>query len=72
MKPGLSSFETSHLRTNADGSVDLYVGLKAPPGLEANWIPTQGKALYPIFRFYGLQEAFWNKTFVMPDFELVE
>jgi hypothetical protein len=72
MKPGLSSFETSQLKTNADGSVDVYVGPKAPPGLEANWIPTQGKVPYPVLRFYGPHEAFWNNTFVMSDFALVE
>ena len=26
------------LKTNADGSVDLYFGPAAPAGLESNWI----------------------------------
>ena len=31
---------TPSLRKNADGSVDVYFGPKAPPGKEANWVPT--------------------------------
>jgi len=71
MRPGISSFDKSRLTMNSDGSVDLYFGPKAPAGLEANWVPTQGKRPYPIFRFYGPQAAFWNKSFVMPDVELM-
>ena len=70
-RPGLSSFDKSKMKVNADGSVDLYIGPTAPAGLESNWIPTQGKRPYPIFRFYGPDTAFWDKTFVLPDFELV-
>jgi len=57
---------------NADGSVDLYVGPKAPAGFEKNWIPTlAGKAWFPYFRLYGPTEAFFNRTWVLPDFEKV-
>lgn len=68
-KPGLTSFEKSKMKMNSDGSVDLYMGPTAPQGLESNWVPTSGKRPYPIFRFYGPEEAFWNKSFVLPDFE---
>ena len=34
---------------NADGSVDLYSGLKPPEGLEKNWIPTVPGKLVCIF-----------------------
>ena len=27
--------------TNADGSVDIYFGPKAPAGKESNWVPTR-------------------------------
>jgi hypothetical protein len=47
------------------------VGPKAPPGLEANWIPTAGRRPLPAMRLYGPTEAFNNKTFKLPDFELV-
>jgi len=71
-RPGISSFEKSKMKMNPDGSVDLYIGPKAPKGLESNWIPTEGKRPYPLMRFYGPEEAFWNKSFVMPDFERVD
>jgi hypothetical protein len=46
-------------------------GPKAPKGLEANWIPTSGKKPYAMFRFYGPEEAFYNKTFKLANVELV-
>jgi len=71
-RPGLSSREIPGMKKNADGSVTLYVGPKAPPGLENNWIPTAGKTPYLMFRFYGPEEAFYNKTFKLEDVELAE
>ena len=42
------------LKTNADGSIDLYFGPKAPAGMESNWIETvPGKGFYPMMRFYS-------------------
>jgi len=43
----------------------------APNCLETNWIPTAGKRPLPAVRFYGPIDAFNNKTFKLPDFELV-
>jgi hypothetical protein len=44
------------LKMNADGSVDLYFGPKAPAGWESNWLETvPGKGFYPMFRFYTPQ-----------------
>ena len=71
-RPGLSSREIPDMTKNADGSVTLYVGPKAPEGLENNWIPTAGKAPYLMFRFYGPEEAFYSKSFKLADVELVE
>jgi hypothetical protein len=70
-RAGLGSFNKDTMKVNADGSVDLYVGPNAPAGLESNWIPTMGKEPYLWFRLYGPEEAFWNKSFKMPDVELV-
>ncbi|UNK48598.1 DUF1214 domain-containing protein [Lysobacter sp. S4-A87] len=67
----LSSYDLDKIKKNADGSVTLYVGPKAPDGLDANWIPTAGKRPMPTFRFYGPTDALNKKTFVMPDFEKV-
>jgi hypothetical protein len=69
-RAGLDSFN-KNMKMNVDGSVDLYFGPNAPAGLESNWIPTMGKEPYLWLRLYGPEEAFWNKTFEMPDVELV-
>jgi hypothetical protein len=58
---------------NADGSVNLYFGPKAPKGFERNWIPTlAGKAWFPYFRLYGPTEAHFNRTWVLPNIERVK
>lgn len=67
----LSSYDLDKMKKNADGSVTLYVGPKAPKGLDTNWIPTAGKRPLPAMRFYGPTEAFNNRTFKLPDFALV-
>ena len=57
---------------NSDGSIDLYVGPEAPAGFENNWVPSvKGKAWYSYFRLYGPEEAHFNKTWTLPDFEIV-
>ncbi|MDM0021629.1 DUF1254 domain-containing protein [Variovorax saccharolyticus] len=68
----LSSFDLEKMTKNADGGVTIYVGLTAPQGLEANWIPTSGKRPMPMFRYYGPTDELNQKTFKMPDFELAE
>lgn len=70
-RPGLSSREIAKMKQNSDGSVTLYVGPKAPKGLENNWIPTAGKAPDLMFRFYEPEEAFYTKTFKLADVQLV-
>jgi hypothetical protein len=70
-RAGLDSLHKDAMKMNADGSVDLYFGPKAPAGLESNWIPTMNKEPYVWLRLYGPEPAFWNKSFKMPDVELV-
>ncbi|MEC5398051.1 DUF1254 domain-containing protein [Uliginosibacterium sp. H1] len=67
----LSSYDVDKMKKNADGGVTLYVGPKAPAGLENNWIPTSGKRPMPAMRFYGPTDAMNNKSFKLADFELV-
>lgn len=67
----LSSYDVEKMKKNADGGVSIYVGPKAPDGLETNWIPTSGKRPLPAVRFYGPTDEFNNKTFKLSDFELV-
>jgi hypothetical protein len=51
------------LLVNADGSVDLYFGPKAPAGKEKNWTQTvAGKNWFAILRLYGPTEAWFDKT----------
>ncbi len=69
---GLSSYDLPSMQTNNDGSVDIYIGQSAPEGLESNWIPTAGNDFFVLFRFYGPEDAYFDKSFVLPDFERVE
>ena len=60
------------LRENEDGSVDIYCGPKAPAGFEKNWIPTvPGKNWFAYFRFYQPTEAYFDRSWPLPDFEQV-
>jgi hypothetical protein len=70
-RSGRGSTNKAQMQANADGSYDIYFGPKAPAGLESNWIPTQGKRPYIWMRLYGPDEAFWNKSFKMPDAQLI-
>jgi hypothetical protein len=61
------------LITNADGSVDLYFGPRAPAGKEANWIASvPGKGWFAIFRLYGPLEPWFNKTWRPGEIEEVK
>lgn len=71
-RAGLSSFDLPNMQKNSDGSVTIYFGPESPEGLENNWIPTAGKRPAPTVRFYGGTEEFWNKSWEMPDVELVD
>jgi hypothetical protein len=63
-QPGPSvSSQTKGLLVNADGSVDVYFGPKAPAGKEKNWVQTvPGKGWNTILRLYGPLEPWFNKT----------
>jgi len=63
------------LKTNADGSIDLYFGPagSAPKELEANWIETvPGKGFYPMMRFYSPEAGLFDGTWRLPDVELTK
>jgi hypothetical protein len=43
---------------NADGSTDLYIGPKQPPGQARNWLATApGRGFFVVLRLYGPTEA---------------
>ncbi len=53
-----------------DGSVNLYFGPTPPKGKEQNWIPTNpGEGWFRYFRLYGPLEAFFDRSWVLPDIE---
>ena len=69
--PAVSS-QTKGLLVNADGSVDVYFGPKAPTGKEKNWVQTiPGKGWNALLRLYGPLEPFYNKTWRPGEIELV-
>jgi hypothetical protein len=58
------------LQKNADGSVDLYFSPTAPTGRAENWIPTvPDQAWFAVFRLYAPTEAYFDKTWPLPDIE---
>lgn len=64
---------TPGLQKNADGSVDLYFGVKAPQGKESNWVPTNPKGKFELLaRFYGPEKTFFDKVWKMGDIEEVK
>jgi hypothetical protein len=53
---------------NTDGSVDLYIGPEAPQGKEKNWIPTApGRGWFAYFRLYAPTEAYFDRSWGLPD-----
>jgi len=69
--PSVSS-QDKRVRTSADGSVDVYFGPKAPPGLVHNWVQTiPGKGWFMILRLYGPLEPWFNMTWRPGEIELV-
>jgi hypothetical protein len=61
------------LQKNADGSVDITFGPKAPADKEANWVPTDPKGAFEVlFRLYGPEKSFFEKTWVLPDLEKMD
>ena len=58
------------LQKNADGSVDVYFGPKAPAGKESNWVPTSASGKFEVlFRLYGPEKPLFDKTWRLPDIE---
>jgi hypothetical protein len=58
---------------NADGSVDIHFGPAAPVGKESNWLPTlPGRGWFGLFRFYAPTEAYFDRSWALPDVERVK
>ncbi len=73
MSHAARSSQSKGLQVNKDGSVDLHFGPKAPEGKESNWVPTDPNGKFEIlFRFYGPLPSLFDKTWVLPDVDLVK
>jgi hypothetical protein len=60
------------VRKNADGSVEIYFGAKAPTGNESNWVPTDPARKFELMaRFYAPKKEFFEKKWALPDVERV-
>jgi hypothetical protein len=69
--PSVSS-QSKGVKTNADGSVDVYFGPEAPAGMESNWVQTiPGKGWFTLLRLYGPLEPWFDKTWKPGEIELV-
>jgi hypothetical protein len=66
----ISSSEKAPLKSNPDGTVDLYFGPKPPNGPASDWIPT-GDDFFLWFRLYGPEKPLFEKTWTLPDVEVV-
>jgi hypothetical protein len=63
---------STEVQKNADGSVDIYFGPKAPAGKDSNWVPTDPQRRFEVmFRLYGPEKALFDKTWQLPDIEKV-
>jgi hypothetical protein len=70
--PSVTS-QNKDVKTNADGSVDVFFGPKAPEGMESNWIETlPGKGWFMILRLYGPLEPWFDQSWKPGEIKLVE
>ena len=61
------------LKYNDDGSIDFFIGPKAPAGFERNHMKTVGDdGWFVYFRLYAPLQPFFDKTFKLPDFQRLD
>jgi hypothetical protein len=66
------SSQIPDMQKNADGSVDIYFGPRAPMGKESNWVPTDSVRKFELMaRFYAPKKEFFDKVWKLPDVEKV-
>ncbi len=66
------SSQIPEMQKNADGSMDVYFGPKAPAGKDVHWVPTDPQRGFELmFRVYGPNKEFFEKVWVLPDVEQV-
>ncbi|MGB5616836.1 MAG: DUF1214 domain-containing protein, partial [Desulfobacterales bacterium] len=61
------------IKTNPDGSMDIYFSPKAPKGMEGNWLQTiPGKSWFIALRIYGPEQPWIDQTWRPGEIELVD
>lgn len=61
------------LQFNKDGSIDPYVGAQMPDEEKNNYLKTVGDdGWFVYFRLYAPEQAFFDKTFALPDFQPID
>lgn len=69
LQPVIGS-RSEKLKSNADGSIDLWFGPKAPAGKEDNWLRTApGKGWFAILRLHAPQKPWFDKSWRPGEFE---
>ena len=62
-----------NIKVEDDGSTKIYVGSKAPTGYENNWIQSnREKGFFAYLRLYGPLEAYYDKSWKMPNVKKVD
>lgn len=70
--PTLDSYREG-MKTNADGSIDIYFSPKAPKGQESNWLQTvPGKSWFIALRMYGPLEPWIDQSWRPGEIEWVK
>lgn len=70
--PAKNNKRNKDMVANADGSVDVYFGPKAPKGKEANWIQTlPNKGWFMAFRLYGPLQPWFDQTWKLNNIEQI-
>ena len=73
VRSSITSVNLVNVTQNNDGSYDIYFGPEAPTGHKNNWIKTNpDEGFFVVFRFYGPTEAYYDKSWQLPDIELVK
>jgi hypothetical protein len=69
--PSLGSRDTPV--KNGNGTIDLFIGPKAPEGKEANWLATApGRGFFAILRLYGPEQPAIDYSWKPGDIERVQ
>ncbi|WP_278020930.1 DUF1254 domain-containing protein [Flavobacterium ginsengisoli] len=67
------SSQTPGLKTNSDGTVDLFFGPTPPESGESNWVPTDSNGKFEILaRFYGPKPNLYDQSWKLNDLEKVK